>query len=79
MRKKVSIIGSGDVGTNAALEKWLDTMNARGQRPDLAIDFHNDASGKLHFPRPERNDENNKKFEAFKERITKANDALAKF
>lgn len=41
---------------NAALEKWLEAMIARGRRPDLAIDFHNDASGKLHFPRSESND-----------------------
>ncbi len=41
---------------NAALEKWLDTMIARGQRPDLAIDFHNDAYGNLHFPKPEGDD-----------------------
>ena len=41
---------------NAALEKWLEAMIARGQRPDLAIDFHNDASGKVHFPRSETDD-----------------------
>ncbi len=41
---------------NAALEKWLEAMIARGQRPDLAIDFHNDAYGNLHFPRPENED-----------------------
>ncbi len=35
---------------NAALEQWLETMLARGQRPDLAIDFHNDAYGNLHLP-----------------------------
>lgn len=38
---------------NAALEKWLDTMVAQGRRPDLAIDFHNDAGGRLHVSRPE--------------------------
>jgi hypothetical protein len=38
---------------NATLEKWLDTLIAQGQRPDLAIDFHNDASGRLHVSRPE--------------------------
>jgi murein tripeptide amidase MpaA len=36
---------SGKRGTR----KWLEAMIERGQRPDLAIDFHNDASGKLHF------------------------------
>lgn len=41
---------------NAALEEWIEAMIARGWRPDLAIDFHNDASGKLHFPRSETND-----------------------
>jgi len=35
---------------NAALEKWLEAMIARGQCPDLAIDFHNDAYGNLHLP-----------------------------
>jgi hypothetical protein len=38
---------------NAALEKWLETMIAQGRRPDLAIDFHNDAGGNLHVSRPE--------------------------
>ena len=38
---------------NAALEKWLQTLIAQGKRPDLAIDFHNDAGGKLHVSRPE--------------------------
>jgi hypothetical protein len=38
---------------NAALEKWLDTLVAQGKRPDLAIDFHNDAGGNLHVSRPE--------------------------
>jgi predicted deacylase len=41
---------------NAALEKWLEAMITRGKRPDLAIDFHNDASGKLHFARSEIDD-----------------------
>ena len=36
-----------------ALEKWLDEMVAQGRRPDLAIDFHNDAGGRLHLSRPE--------------------------
>lgn len=38
---------------NAAMEKWLEAMIARGLRPDLAIDFHNDAGGLLHISRPE--------------------------
>ena len=38
---------------NAALEKWLETLVAQGKRPDLAIDFHNDAGGNLHVSRPE--------------------------
>jgi predicted deacylase len=42
---------------NAALEKWLDSMIKEGRRPDLAIDFHNDAWGKLHFPRPVGDDD----------------------
>ncbi len=41
---------------NAALEQWIEAMIQREQRPDLAIDFHNDASGKLHFPRSETED-----------------------
>ena len=41
---------------NAALEKWLEAKIASGQRPDLAIDFHNDAHGSLHFPRLEGDD-----------------------
>jgi predicted deacylase len=38
---------------NAALEKWLQAAIASGKRPELAIDFHNDASGRLHVSRPE--------------------------
>ena len=34
---------------NAAMEKWLENMISRGLKPDLAIDFHNDAGGKLIF------------------------------
>ena len=37
---------------NAALESWLETIITQGKRPDLALDFHNDASGKLHVSRP---------------------------
>ena len=37
---------------NAALEKWLKKRIDQGKRPDLALDFHNDASGKLHISRP---------------------------
>lgn len=47
---------------NAALEKWIEAMIARGRRPDLAIDFHNDASGKLHFPRSETNDAQSERY-----------------
>ncbi len=38
---------------NAALEKWIETMIAQGKTPNLAIDFHNDAGGRLHVSRPE--------------------------
>jgi len=37
---------------NHALESWLTSMIAKGQRPDLMIDLHNDSSGKLHVSRP---------------------------
>jgi hypothetical protein len=37
----------------AALEGWLEGMIERGQRPQLAIDFHNDAGGRLHISRPD--------------------------
>lgn len=37
---------------NAALEKWIESMIEQGRRPDLAIDFHNDNSGRLHISRP---------------------------
>lgn len=42
---------------NAAFEHWLTDLVAKGQRPDLAIDLHNDESGKLHVSRPERDAE----------------------
>ncbi|MBN2132795.1 MAG: succinylglutamate desuccinylase/aspartoacylase family protein [Sedimentisphaerales bacterium] len=37
---------------NYALEAWLETMVAKGHRPDLMIDLHNDSYGKLHVSRP---------------------------
>jgi len=37
---------------NAALERWLETMIRAGQRPDLAMELHNDGYGKLHISRP---------------------------
>jgi len=37
---------------NAAFEDWLNDMIEMGLRPHLAIDFHNDGSGKLHVSRP---------------------------
>jgi hypothetical protein len=37
---------------NAALERWLERMIADGQRPHLAIELHNDGSGRLHISRP---------------------------
>ena len=38
---------------NAALEAWLETAVAAGRGPDLMLDFHNDAGGRLHLSRPE--------------------------
>ncbi len=38
---------------NAALEHWLAAEAAAGRKPDLALDFHNDGSGRLHLSRPE--------------------------
>ena len=38
---------------NHALETWLEEMIAADRRPELAIDLHNDNSGKLHVSRPE--------------------------
>ncbi len=37
---------------NVALEAWLNGMIQRDLRPQLAIDLHNDNSGKLHVSRP---------------------------
>ncbi len=38
-----------------ALEQWLSGAVAAGRKPELAIDFHNDAGGRLHISRPEGN------------------------
>lgn len=38
---------------NAALEAWLTRQKDAGRLPDLAIDLHNDESGKLHISRPD--------------------------
>jgi len=37
---------------NHALEAWLEAMIARGKRPHLALELHNDGSGNLHLSRP---------------------------
>ena len=37
---------------NAALERWLEQMIADGRRPHLAMELHNDGSGRLHISRP---------------------------
>jgi len=37
---------------NYALESWIKSMISKGQSPHLAIDLHNDESGKLHVSRP---------------------------
>jgi Zinc carboxypeptidase len=37
---------------NAALEKWLERTIAAGRPPHLAIELHNDGSGRLHISRP---------------------------
>lgn len=38
---------------NAALERWLDNAVRTGQKPDLAMELHNDGNGRLHISRPE--------------------------
>jgi hypothetical protein len=40
---------------NYALELWLKNMIRKGQKPDLAIDLHNDSNGHLHISRPNVN------------------------
>ena len=37
---------------NAALEKWLEGMIAANRAPHLALELHNDGSGRLHISRP---------------------------
>ncbi|HAV63800.1 MAG TPA: peptidase M14 [Verrucomicrobiales bacterium] len=37
---------------NAALEAWLVAMIHRDQKPDLALELHNDGGGRLHISRP---------------------------
>lgn len=37
---------------NAALEKWLEGMIARDEKPHLALELHNDGRGLLHISRP---------------------------
>ncbi len=37
---------------NHALERWLAERIAAGQKPDLALELHNDGNGKLHISRP---------------------------
>jgi len=38
---------------NAALEQWLNKLIHAGQKPDLALDLHNDNNGQLHISRPD--------------------------
>jgi hypothetical protein len=37
---------------NAALERWLEREIAATRKPDLALELHNDGSGRLHISRP---------------------------
>ena len=37
---------------NYAVENWIKEMIAKGKKPDLAIDLHNDRDGNLHFSHP---------------------------
>lgn len=37
---------------NFALEEWLKGMIANGEKPHLALELHNDGSGRLHISRP---------------------------
>jgi hypothetical protein len=37
---------------NAALEQWLEGALATGRVPHLAVELHNDGSGRLHISRP---------------------------
>jgi len=37
---------------NFALEKWLEAEIAAGRKPHLALELHNDGSGRLHLNRP---------------------------
>ena len=37
---------------NYAVENWIKQMIAKGKKPDLAIDLHNDREGNLHFSHP---------------------------
>ena len=37
---------------NAALERWLEREIAAGRAPQLALELHNDGSGRLHISRP---------------------------
>lgn len=37
---------------NHALERWLEGMIREGKKPHLALELHNDGSGKLHISRP---------------------------
>ena len=53
---------------NYALENWIKQMIAKGKKPDLAIDLHNDREGNLHFSHPAPNDhaylQNSERFES---------------
>ncbi len=42
---------------NDAVESWLRNMIAKGKKPDLAIDLHNDRGGNLHVSHPSKNAE----------------------
>jgi hypothetical protein len=37
---------------NAALERWLEEMIRRNEKPHLALELHNDGGGRLHISRP---------------------------
>jgi hypothetical protein len=41
---------------NHALETWIESLIEKGQKLDLALDFHNDEDGRLHISRPRGTD-----------------------
>ncbi len=60
-----------EVPENYAVEEFIKNLIEKGNKPDFAIDFHNDLDGKIHISTPEKDNSDYKENIAKFENLTK--------